>query len=336
MHEEISNRIQGLLEGETDWVAAMATVVCELHHGFDHFHWTGFYRTTNPVCSKSGRIKAGTVASPSRLRKAYAALRPAPEKRKMSPTSMPARTHRLQFEHQQRSRGARQGQQGRRCGGPRRRFRYASCVFCARRCLPRRGVCQPRPDVSRFGASLKFLAPDSEFGLQGHLVLPSELFDDPPRLFRTFVILDIDDFVSCVCLEGSHGFSVSEDKVGRTKPKSLFHDVRKIRCDGVGRWEDKVSDGRNGFGFLQQLFSTPANLVEVLNEEAFDEGLVLFKSVENGFQFLRLERWTSQLGELTKRDDGEFFDEVANVFFRNSARSTPSGTNTLRKPPRKS
>ena len=42
MHEEISNRINGLLEGETDWVAAMATVVCELHHGFDHFHWTGF------------------------------------------------------------------------------------------------------------------------------------------------------------------------------------------------------------------------------------------------------------------------------------------------------
>ena len=54
MHEEITLRIDGLLEDETDWVAAMATVVCELHHGFDHFHWTGFYRTTQPNLLKIG------------------------------------------------------------------------------------------------------------------------------------------------------------------------------------------------------------------------------------------------------------------------------------------
>ena len=30
--------------GESDWVAAMSTVVCELHVHFDYFHWTGFYR----------------------------------------------------------------------------------------------------------------------------------------------------------------------------------------------------------------------------------------------------------------------------------------------------
>ncbi|NDH94491.1 MAG: GAF domain-containing protein, partial [Planctomycetia bacterium] len=30
MHDEIGLRIDGLLEDETDWVAAMATVVCEL------------------------------------------------------------------------------------------------------------------------------------------------------------------------------------------------------------------------------------------------------------------------------------------------------------------
>ena len=59
MHEEISNRINGLLEGETDWVAAMATVVCELHHGFDHFHWTGFYRTTQPGVLKIGPYQGG-------------------------------------------------------------------------------------------------------------------------------------------------------------------------------------------------------------------------------------------------------------------------------------
>ena len=38
--------IGGLLEGENDWVAAMATVSCELHHAFAAYDWTGFYRAT--------------------------------------------------------------------------------------------------------------------------------------------------------------------------------------------------------------------------------------------------------------------------------------------------
>lgn len=59
MHAEVFTRIKGLLEGETDWVAAMATVVCELHHGFDHFHWTGFYRTTEPGVLKIGPYQGG-------------------------------------------------------------------------------------------------------------------------------------------------------------------------------------------------------------------------------------------------------------------------------------
>ena len=37
-------RIDALLQDEPDWVAAMATVACELHHAFEYFHWTGFYR----------------------------------------------------------------------------------------------------------------------------------------------------------------------------------------------------------------------------------------------------------------------------------------------------
>lgn len=37
-------RIEALLEGEDDWIAAMATVACELHHAFDDYDWTGFYR----------------------------------------------------------------------------------------------------------------------------------------------------------------------------------------------------------------------------------------------------------------------------------------------------
>ncbi len=36
--------IQSLLEDETDWVSAMATVACELHHAFEAYDWTGFYR----------------------------------------------------------------------------------------------------------------------------------------------------------------------------------------------------------------------------------------------------------------------------------------------------
>lgn len=43
-YEEARRRIDSLLDGETDWIAAMATVACELHHAFDSYDWTGFYR----------------------------------------------------------------------------------------------------------------------------------------------------------------------------------------------------------------------------------------------------------------------------------------------------
>lgn len=46
-YESVMQRIYALLEGETDWIAAMATVACELHHTFAHFHWTGFYRAVS-------------------------------------------------------------------------------------------------------------------------------------------------------------------------------------------------------------------------------------------------------------------------------------------------
>lgn len=47
-YEDCLERIDALLDGETDWIAAMATVACELHHQFEAFHWTGFYRHTTP------------------------------------------------------------------------------------------------------------------------------------------------------------------------------------------------------------------------------------------------------------------------------------------------
>ena len=47
-YREVRERIEALLDEELDWVAAMATVVCELHHGFEHYDWTGFYRVVKP------------------------------------------------------------------------------------------------------------------------------------------------------------------------------------------------------------------------------------------------------------------------------------------------
>lgn len=43
-----------LIEGETDLIAIMATVVCELHHAFEYFDWTGFYRLVEPGLLKIG------------------------------------------------------------------------------------------------------------------------------------------------------------------------------------------------------------------------------------------------------------------------------------------
>jgi GAF domain-containing protein len=43
-YEQVRVTIDSLLEGEDDWIAAMATVASELHHAFDHYDWTGFYR----------------------------------------------------------------------------------------------------------------------------------------------------------------------------------------------------------------------------------------------------------------------------------------------------
>lgn len=43
-YDEVAIRLEHLLEGEDDWVAAMATTAGELHHAFAWFHWTGFYR----------------------------------------------------------------------------------------------------------------------------------------------------------------------------------------------------------------------------------------------------------------------------------------------------
>jgi L-methionine (R)-S-oxide reductase len=55
----VTRRIESLLDGEDDWVCAMATVVCELHHSFDYFDWTGFYRVVAPQMLAIGPYQGG-------------------------------------------------------------------------------------------------------------------------------------------------------------------------------------------------------------------------------------------------------------------------------------
>ena len=58
-YREVRAAIESLLEDEDDWVSAMATVACELHHAFAYFHWTGFYRVVAPRLLAVGPYQGG-------------------------------------------------------------------------------------------------------------------------------------------------------------------------------------------------------------------------------------------------------------------------------------
>lgn len=58
-YDDLSKTILALTEGESDEIALMATVVCELHHSDDRFDWTGFYRVTEPELLKIGPYQGG-------------------------------------------------------------------------------------------------------------------------------------------------------------------------------------------------------------------------------------------------------------------------------------
>jgi GAF domain-containing protein len=51
--------LRALCHGETDPVALMATLACEIHHADDRFDWTGFYRVTAPGLLKIGPYQGG-------------------------------------------------------------------------------------------------------------------------------------------------------------------------------------------------------------------------------------------------------------------------------------
>lgn len=58
-YSQVLADIETAIEGEDDWVAILATVVCELHNSFEDFHWTGFYRVTSPGVLKVGPYQGG-------------------------------------------------------------------------------------------------------------------------------------------------------------------------------------------------------------------------------------------------------------------------------------
>lgn len=58
-YAELRGRLEALLEGEDDWIAALATVACELHFAFDYCDWTGFYRVVRPGLLVVGPYQGG-------------------------------------------------------------------------------------------------------------------------------------------------------------------------------------------------------------------------------------------------------------------------------------
>lgn len=58
-YEALQKRCFALTSGETDEVAVMATLACEIHHADARFDWTGFYRVVAPNVLKIGPYQGG-------------------------------------------------------------------------------------------------------------------------------------------------------------------------------------------------------------------------------------------------------------------------------------
>ncbi len=58
-YDALLRRVRSLTEGETDPVALMATLACEIHHSDARFDWTGFYRVVAPGLLKIGPYQGG-------------------------------------------------------------------------------------------------------------------------------------------------------------------------------------------------------------------------------------------------------------------------------------
>jgi GAF domain-containing protein len=58
-YQEVTAVIRALIHGETDTVALMATMACEVHHAHPMADWTGFYRVVAPDLLKIGPYQGG-------------------------------------------------------------------------------------------------------------------------------------------------------------------------------------------------------------------------------------------------------------------------------------
>lgn len=58
-YHTLAQTIAALTAGETDIIALMATVACEVHHSDERFNWTGFYRVVAPDLLKIGPYQGG-------------------------------------------------------------------------------------------------------------------------------------------------------------------------------------------------------------------------------------------------------------------------------------
>ena len=58
-YTDLRQLVLAVCDGETDQVALMATVACEVHHSDARFDWTGFYRVTAPNLLKIGPYQGG-------------------------------------------------------------------------------------------------------------------------------------------------------------------------------------------------------------------------------------------------------------------------------------
>jgi GAF domain-containing protein len=58
-YDSLATSLHALCHGETDAVALMATVACEVHHAHPMADWTGFYRVTGPEMLKIGPYQGG-------------------------------------------------------------------------------------------------------------------------------------------------------------------------------------------------------------------------------------------------------------------------------------
>ena len=58
-YQATTETIRALCHGETDTVALMATLACEIHHAHPFADWTGFYRVTGPELLKIGPYQGG-------------------------------------------------------------------------------------------------------------------------------------------------------------------------------------------------------------------------------------------------------------------------------------